>query len=106
MTSPSRSSTPATAAAARGCSSENHTTASTAASSVRLARMLVAGSGEVLIASRPPALARWLSSAVPPPTTPRTAWSSDDASPASSTPITAPAVGRIAVEIASQVESM
>ena len=30
----------------------------------------------------------------------------DEASPASSTPITAPAVGRIAVEIASQVESM
>ena len=30
--------------------------------------MLVTGSGEELIASRPPALTRWLSNAVPPPT--------------------------------------
>ena len=94
------------AAAASGLRSANHTTPSTATSSVTLATTLVTGSGEELMASRPPALTRWLSSAVPPPTTPSTAWSSDEASPASSTPMTAPAVGRMAVEMASHVESM
>ena len=46
-------------------------------SSVTLAAMLVTGSGEALMASRLPALTRWESSAVPPPTTPNTAWSSE-----------------------------
>ena len=44
------------AAAARGCSIANHTTAKTVTSSARLTPMLVTGSGEVLIASRRPAL--------------------------------------------------
>ena len=57
------------------------------------------------MASRLPALTRCEASAVPPPTTPSTACSSVPASPASSTPMTAPAVGRITVETASQVES-
>ena len=70
-----------------------------------LAMMLVTGSGEVLMASRLPAFTRCDSRAVPPPTTPSTACSSVVASPASRTPITAPTVGRMAVEIASQVES-
>ena len=94
------------AAAAWGWLIAKATTPRTATSSARLAPMLVTGSGEELMASRPPALTRWDSSAVPPPTTPRTAWSSVEASPASSTPITAPAVGRMTVEIASHVESM
>ena len=70
--------------------------------------MLVTGSGEVLTASRIPALVRCDSNAVPPPTEASTIWSSEVSSgtlPASSAPITAPAVGRIRVEIASHVES-
>ena len=70
--------------------------------------MLVTGSGEVLTASRMPALVRWESSAVPPPTPASTIWSSEVSSatlPASSAPMMAPAVGRISVETASQVES-
>ena len=67
--------------------------------------MLVTGSGEALMASRLPALTRCEASAVPPPTVPLTAWSRVSASPASRTPITAPMVGRIAVEMTSQVES-
>ena len=68
--------------------------------------MLVTGSGEELIASREPAFTAWESSAVPPPTTAATAPLRESAWPAIRTPTTAPAVGRIAVETASQVESM
>ena len=70
--------------------------------------MLVTGSGEVLTASRTPPLTRWERSAVPPPTEASTIVSSDWSAvtlPASSAPITAPAVGRISVDTASQVES-
>ncbi len=67
--------------------------------------MLVTGSGEVLTISRRPPLTRWLSSAAPPPVAASTACSSDEASPAMSSPITTPTVGRIAVEIASHAES-
>ena len=85
----------------------NHTTPSTATSSVTLAAMLVTGSGEELIASRLPALtevgeqrgAAADDRRAPP-------GRGEEASPASRTPITAPTVGRIAVEIASHVESM
>ena len=104
--SPLISRTAAIAAAARGWSIAKYTTPTTAKSSVTLATTLLIGSGEELIASRLPAFTRWDSRAVPPPTTASTAWSRVDASPASSTPITAPTVGRIAVEIASHVESM
>jgi len=84
----------------------NHTTPSTARSSVTLAATLDSGSGEVLIASRAPALTECDARAVPPPTTAPTAAPSESACPAISTPTTAPTVGRIAVEIASHVESM
>jgi hypothetical protein len=84
----------------------NHTTPSTAASSVRLAPMLDNGSGEALIASRAPALTECESSAVPPPTTAATAPLRESACPASRTPTTAPAVGRMKVETESHVESM
>ena len=67
--------------------------------------MLVTGSGEALMASRLPALTRCEARAVPPPTVPLTAWSRVSASPAISTPITAPTVGRMTVETTSQVES-
>ena len=70
--------------------------------------MLVTGSGEVLTASRTPPLTRWDRSAVTPPTEASTILSSDWSavtSPASSAPTTAPAVGRISVEMTSQVES-
>ena len=80
-------------------------TPATATSSARLTPMLVTGSGEVLTISRKPPLTRWLTSAAPPPLTASTACSSVEASPATSRPITAPAVGRIAVEIASHTES-
>jgi hypothetical protein len=66
---------------------------------------LVTGSGEVFTTSRSPPLTRWLTSATPPPVAASTACSTEDASPASSIPSTAPAVGRIAVEIASHSES-
>ena len=97
-TSPIASSTPAMAAAARGCWIANATRANTATSSRRLMPMLVTGSGEVLTASRIPALIRCDSSAV-------TAADRGEHDlvergvsgtlPASSAPITAPAVGRI-----------
>ena len=70
--------------------------------------MLVTGSGEVLTASRIPPLVRCDSNAVKPPTEASTILSRDWSaltSPASSAPTTAPAVGRISVETASQVES-
>ena len=68
--------------------------------------MLLTGSGEEFRASRLPILTACEARAVPPPTTAATAPPSESASPASRTPSTAPTVGRIAVEIASQVESM
>ena len=70
--------------------------------------MLVTGSGDVLTASRTPPLTRWDRSAVTPPTEASTTVSRDWSvvtSPASSAPTTAPAVGRISVDTASQVES-
>ncbi len=74
-------------------------------SSARLSRMLLAGSGEVLTAIRMPALTRWLSSAVEPPTAPAASWGSDPSCPASSAATTPPATGRITVWTASQTES-
>ncbi len=67
--------------------------------------MLDSGSGEALIASLAPAFTEWESRAVPPPTTAATAPLRESAWPASRTPTTAPAVGRMTVETASQVES-
>jgi hypothetical protein len=67
--------------------------------------MFVTGSGEVLTISRRPPLTRWLTSAALPPLTARTACVSVGASWAMSSPITAPAVGRMAVLIASHSES-
>ena len=70
--------------------------------------MLVNGSGEELTASRTPPLTRWDRSAVTPPTEASTIWSREVSSgmlPASNEPITAPATGRMNVEMASQVES-
>ena len=68
--------------------------------------MLDSGSGEALIASRDPAFTECDRSAVPPPTTAATAPFRESACPARRTPTTAPAVGRMNVETASQVESM
>ncbi len=53
---PAASSAIAIAAAISGCSSENAVTAATSPSSVRLATMLVTGSGEALIPRRTLAL--------------------------------------------------
>jgi len=66
---------------------------------------LLTGSGEPLTASRMPAFTRCDASALPPPTTAIVACCTDDASPAISNPMTAPTVGRIAVEIVSHTES-
>lgn len=71
-----------------------------------LAMMLLAGSGEVLIAIRSEALMPWLISAVVPPIAPAATSPSEPGSwPASSAPMVAPAIGRITVWITSQTES-
>jgi hypothetical protein len=59
--------------------------------------MFDTGSGDALTASRRPAFAAWLASAVEPPRTAAKASLTSCASPASSAPMIAPIVGRIKV---------
>ena len=92
-------------AAATGWNTAKAMSAATPRSSARLSTMLLAGSGEVLTAIRVPALTRWLSSAVEPPTAPAASSGSEPLWPASSAATTAPATGRITVCTVSQTES-
>ena len=102
---PVTSSSAAIASARPGLSTASVVTAATATSSPTLTVMLLAGSGEVLTISRRPPLTRCDTRAAAPPHAARTACSSVGASCAMSSPMTAPTVGRIAVETASQSES-
>ena len=91
--------------ASTGLSTARVVTPATATSSPTLTVMLLAGSGEVLTISRRPPLTRCDARAAAPPDAARIACCSVGASCAISRPITAPTVGRIAVETASQSES-
>ena len=75
MVSPTARSAAAIAAASTGWLMEKRTTTATSPSSVRLAPMFVAGSGEVLMASRSPAFTAWLASAtIPLNPAPKASW--------------------------------
>ena len=102
---PKISSTAATAAATHGAASSSAITPATEKSSSRLTTMFEAGSGEVLTASRTPALTLCDARAVTPPVAASSADSRLAASPLASRPMAAPTVGRITVWMASQVES-
>ncbi len=105
-TSPTTSSAAAIAAATIGASATSVATPVTATSPVTEAATFVIGSGEVLIANRTPALVRWLTRAVMPPTDANSTVHRSPVAPAISAPNVAPAIGRITVPIVSHAESM
>ena len=91
--------------ASAGLTTARVMTPATATSSPTLTVMLLAGSGDVLTISRRPPLTRCDTKAAAPPDAARIACCSVGASWAMSSPITAPTVGRIAVDTASHSES-
>jgi len=66
-TTPMTSRSAATEAAAQGFIAARETTAATVTSSAVLTATLLAGSGDVLTATRSPALTAWLAKALKPP---------------------------------------
>ena len=82
----------------QGCATARDTTVITPTSSVVLTMALLNGSGDVLTASRTPALTPCEARAVLPPRAVSMAWSAPEESPVSCHATHAPTVGRTMVE--------
>ena len=94
-----------TNSATNGCSNASHSTTPTARSSPNEAAQFENGSGEVLIAMRPPDFVRWLPAASVPPRIAAASIVAPDASPNTLAASTAPAGMRTNVCTVSQNES-